>query len=115
MSTDYSVHCRECDRDAHLGVRSGVTLWFGHGSRDEDGRKAVGEFIQAHAGHELVVCLSDFVPRTSTRIQPEDCERHHDEDFCIVCGVLCEAGEVCPVCNATSYPRGPLTPPPDTP
>lgn len=50
MSTDWSVICDSCETYRHLGQDSGGIPSFGLGSKDEEGRKVVAEFVSEHMG-----------------------------------------------------------------
>jgi hypothetical protein len=71
VSTHYDAFCVTCNQAITLGLRCAGTLWFfGHGSGDEEGRKAVGEFIQEHAGHDLRI-VSEHDERLAGAGSPE--------------------------------------------
>lgn len=50
MSIDWNVICDSCKKYRHLGQEGGSHKSFGYGSKDEEGRGKVLEFISDHLG-----------------------------------------------------------------
>lgn len=51
MSTDYDAACMTCRRNVHLGVRFTSGWAFGHGTNDDAGRRAIGDWLLEHLEH----------------------------------------------------------------
>lgn len=60
MSVDWTVVCDRCREYCHLGQDMGGTCSFGYGSKDEEGRVVVGEFISEHIYHDLISSRQPF-------------------------------------------------------
>ena len=75
MSTDWEVVCDNCRERTHLGQRFSSGPCFGHGSKDDSGRKKAAEFIEKHWG-----CQSTGLRILDLDVVPSDYKDRNDPD-----------------------------------